>query len=69
VERDAGRVQSWRLGSGAPLAQSGRWLRRPRGAARAGPHLFVADTGSDRVVRLRASDLAFELSFGQHGSF
>ena len=28
VERDAGRVQSWRLGSGTPLAQSGRWLRR-----------------------------------------
>ena len=68
VERDAGRVQSWRLGSGTPLAQSGRWLRRPRGAALAGPHLFVADTGNDRVVRLRASDLAFEMSFGRHGS-
>lgn len=68
VERDASRVQAWRLDDGAPLAQSGRWLRRPRGAAVVGPHLFVADTGSDRVVRLCASDLAFELSFGQHGS-
>ena len=43
-------------------------LLTPRGIATDGTYLFIADTGNERLLRLRASDFGFENRNGSYGT-